>query len=102
MADDRWTHRFNLFDSARALENQVVWLATNQTGTFGSLRFVGNAKVVGPGGDVLDTTGTGPGMALASLDLDDVLGTARRSMFHLRDRRPDLYRAGELVGGARA
>ncbi|WP_299055423.1 carbon-nitrogen hydrolase family protein [uncultured Nocardioides sp.] len=102
VAQDRWTHRFNIFDQARALENQVVWLAANQTGTFGSLRFVGNAKVVGPGGDVLDTTGTAPGMALASLDLDDVLGTARRSMFHLGDRRPELYRATELVGARRA
>ena len=91
LAEDRWTHRFNIFDQARALENQVVWLAANQTGTFGSLRFVGNAKVVGPGGDVVATTGTDAGLAVASVDLEEVLGTARRSMFHLRDRRPELY-----------
>ena len=47
--------------SARALENQVVWVASNQAGTFGSLRFVGSAKVVGPGGDILATTGVGAG-----------------------------------------
>jgi len=91
LAEDRWTHRFNLFDRARALENQVVWVASNQSGTFGKLRFVGNAKVVGPGGDVLATTGVDEGLAVASLDVDEVLGTARRSMFHLRDRRPDSY-----------
>lgn len=91
LADDRWTHRFNLFDQARALENQIVWLAANQTGTFGSLRFVGNAKVVGPGGDVVATTGVDEGMAVASFDLEEALETARRSMFHLRDRRPELY-----------
>lgn len=96
LADDRWTHRFNIFDQARALENQIVWLAANQTGTFGSLRFVGNAKVVGPGGEVVATTGVEEGMAVASLDLEEVLDTARRSMFHLRDRRPELYEAAAL------
>ena len=28
LAEDRWTHRFNIFDQARALENQIVWLPT--------------------------------------------------------------------------
>ena len=91
IAEDRWTKRFNLFDQARALENQIVWVAANQVGTFGSMRFVANAKVVGPGGDVLATTGTEAGLAIAGVDLDEALDTARRAMFHLRDRRPDTY-----------
>ena len=92
LADDRWTRRFDLFDRARALENQVVWLSANQSGTFGSLRFVCSAKVVDPGGDVLATTGTAPGMAVATVDVTAALAAARRSMGHLRDRRPDAYR----------
>lgn len=92
LADDRWTHRFNLFDSARALENQIVWVASNQVGTFGSLRFVGSAKIVGPGGDVRATTGTDGGTAVASLDVRAELEGARRAMFHLGDRRPETYR----------
>lgn len=96
IAEDRWTHRFNIFDQARGLENQVVWLAANQTGTFGSLRFVGNAKVVGPGGEVLATTGTAEGLAVAHLDVAESLATARRAMFHLGDRRPDLYQQADL------
>jgi putative flavoprotein involved in K+ transport len=92
LADDRWTKRFDLFDQARALENQVVWVASNQAGTFGSLRFVGRAKIVGPGGDILAATGTEAGSVVATVDVDSELGTARRSMFHLRDRRPDVYR----------
>ena len=91
LAADRWTHRFNVFDQARALENQVIWVASNQTGTFGKLRFVGQAKVVGPGGDVLDTTGVGDGLAVAEIDIAQALDTARRSMFYLGDRRPDAY-----------
>ncbi|MFY1671439.1 carbon-nitrogen hydrolase family protein [Plantactinospora sp. WMMB334] len=91
LAEDRWTRRFDLFDRARALENQVVWVSANQSGTFGSLRFVASAKIVDPGGDVLATTGTTAGTAIAELDLGRALSTARRSMAHLRDRRPTAY-----------
>jgi N-carbamoylputrescine amidase len=91
LAQDRWTHRFNLFDQARALENQIVWLSANQSGTFGELRFVASAKVVGPGGDVLATTGVAAGLAIAELDVAGALVEARRAMGHLRNRRPETY-----------
>ncbi|SFS96145.1 Predicted amidohydrolase [Saccharopolyspora flava] len=94
LAEDRWKRRFDLFDRARALENQVVWLSANQAGTFGSLRFVGSAKVVDPGGDVLADTGVEAGMAIADIDVGRALEAARRHMGHLRDRRPDTYPAG--------
>jgi predicted amidohydrolase len=91
LAEDRWKRRFDLFDRARALENQIVWLSSNQVGTFGSLRFVGSAKVVDPGGVVLADTGVAPGMAIAELDVAESLRVARRAMAHLRDRRPEAY-----------
>ncbi|MFF1822943.1 carbon-nitrogen hydrolase family protein [Kribbella sp. NPDC058245] len=91
LAKDRWKRRFDLFDRARALENQVVWLSANMSGTFGSMRFVASAKVVDPGGEVLADTGVGAGMAIAELDVAEALELARRSMGHLRDRRPETY-----------
>lgn len=91
LQDDRWTYRFNQFDIARALDNQVFWVAANQSGTFGSLRYVGNAKVVDPGGNILATTLLGSGMAVADVDVDATFRTMRAGMFHLRDRRPDVY-----------
>ncbi|MEU4294826.1 carbon-nitrogen hydrolase family protein [Kribbella sp. NPDC026596] len=91
LAKDRWKRRFDLFDQARALENQVVWLSANQSGTFGSLRFVASAKVVDPGGEILADTGVTEGMAIAELDVELALELARRSMGHLRDRRPETY-----------
>ncbi|SDH07484.1 carbon-nitrogen hydrolase family protein [Klenkia brasiliensis] len=97
LAEDRWTRRFDLFDQARALENQIVWVSANQSGTFGSLRFVCSAKVVGPGGDVLATTGTAPGTAVASIDVGEALAGARRAMGHLRDRRPETYGVGAVA-----
>jgi predicted amidohydrolase len=99
LADDRWTRRFDLFDRARALENQFVWAASNQSGTFGSLRFVASAKVVDPGGDVLATTGVHEGVAMADIDLAAALDQARAAMFHLRDRRPELYEASMSATG---
>lgn len=95
--DDRWSKRFNLFDQARALDNQIVWLASNQTGSFGSLDFVGQAKVVGPGGDVLAVTGVDAGIAVATVDVDKELAAHRQGMCNLRDRRPDVYRLGEWM-----
>ncbi|MCG7597613.1 carbon-nitrogen hydrolase family protein [Mycobacterium sp. PSTR-4-N] len=91
LQDDRWTYRFNQFDIARALDNQVFWVASNQSGTFGSLRYVGNSKVVDPGGNILATTLLGSGMAVADVDIDETFRTMRAGMFHLRDRRPDVY-----------
>jgi predicted amidohydrolase len=91
LAEDRWKRRFDLFDRARALENQLVWVSANQAGTFGSLRFVGSAKVVDPGGEIVADTGVTAGMAIAELDVVQALETARRSMAHLRDRRPETY-----------
>ncbi|MBY8860603.1 carbon-nitrogen hydrolase family protein [Nocardia sp. CA2R105] len=95
LQDDRWTYRFNLFDTARALDNQVFWVASNQSGSFGSLRYVGNAKIVDPGGNVLATTALDSGLAVAEVDVDGTFTAMRAGMFHLRDRRPDVY--GPLV-----
>jgi predicted amidohydrolase len=92
LVNDRWKRRFDLFDCARALENQVVWVSANQSGEFGSLRFVSSAKIVDPGGEILADTGVGAGLAIAEVDVATALATARRSMAHLHDRRPHAYR----------
>jgi predicted amidohydrolase len=91
LVQDRWKRRFDLFDRARALENQVVWVSANQTGTMGGLRFLGQSKVVGPGGDVLARTWAKAGLAVAEVDVDAVIERARLVLHHLEERRPELY-----------
>jgi len=92
MDDDRWKQRFDIYDRARALENQLIWVASNQAGTFGSLRFVCSAKVVGPGGEILAGTGTEEGLATATVDVRAAMAAARGGgMYNLRDRRPEIY-----------
>lgn len=90
---DPQSRLFDLYDRSRAAENQVVWVAANQCGSFGQLRFLGQSKVVGPGGRVLAATGARAGIATAELDVGAEVDRARRTFHHLHERRPDVYRA---------
>jgi N-carbamoylputrescine amidase len=94
VARDRQTRQFNLVDRMRAVENQVVWVSSNQTGSFGGVRHLGHAKVVGPRGDVLARTRTGEGMALARVEPAAAVADARGRLCHLDHRRPEAYGAG--------
>ena len=92
ITQDRQSRLFDLYDCARAAENQVVWISANQTGSMGGLRFLGQSKIVGPGGDVLARTWAKAGLAVAELDVDVEIDRARLVLHHLAERRPDLYR----------
>ncbi len=92
---DRGTQSFDLHDQARALENQVVWVSANQCGRSRSLRFAGRAKVVDPGGEPLAETGSGPGVAMADVDVAGAVSAARRTRCHLSDRRPECYQGAQ-------
>jgi N-carbamoylputrescine amidase len=89
---DRQTQQFDLLDRARAVENQVVWVSSNQTGRLGRLRFVGRAKVVDPDGRVLARTSARAGVALARVDVPQTVNGARSLYSHIGDRRPASYR----------
>ncbi|MBF6148011.1 carbon-nitrogen hydrolase family protein [Nocardia nova] len=89
--NDRQSRLFDLYDQARAAENQVVLASSNQTGITGSLRFLGQAKVVGPGGDILAKTWSKGGLAVADIDVDAEVERARRVLRHLAERRVDAY-----------
>lgn len=101
LTDDRQSRLFDLYDAARAAENQIVWVSSNQTGVFGDLRFLGQAKVVGPGGQTLARTGTKGGMACVELDVEVEVARARRLLHHLVERRPAAYGAAALDEGPR-
>jgi nitrilase len=92
MAQDRQAKLFDLYDQTRAAENQVVLASSNQTGTMGGMRFLGQSKVVGPGGDILARTWSKAGLAVAEIDVAEEIDRARRTLRHLDERRPDAYR----------
>ncbi|SNY66101.1 carbon-nitrogen hydrolase family protein [Paractinoplanes atraurantiacus] len=92
LSQDRQSRLFDLYDCARAAENQVVVVSSNQTGAVGGLRFLGQAKVVGPAGNVLARTWAKAGLAVAELDVEAEISAARRVLRHLDELRPDTYR----------
>jgi predicted amidohydrolase len=95
MAQDRQSRLFDLYDCARAAENQVVLISANQTGAMGGLRFLGQAKVVGPAGNILARTWAKSGLAVAELDVAAEVANARRVLRHLNERRPHAYRVDQ-------
>lgn len=92
MSADRQSRLFDIYDAARAAENQIIWVSSNQTGAMGSLRFLGQAKIVGPGGDVAARTQGKGGMAMADFDIAAEVARSRRTLSHLRERVPASYR----------
>lgn len=92
VSQDRQSLLFELYDRARAAENQVVVATANLTGGQGRLRFFGQAKVVGPDGAIVARSGFRPGWAVADLDVHSVVAAARRHQHHLVERRPAAYR----------
>ena len=89
--DDRQTRHFDLTAAARAVENQVTWISSNQAGVWGPLRFLGRAQVVDPDGVVRARTGARGGLALARLDTRALRARVRAHIDHLADRRPPAY-----------
>lgn len=96
LPNDRQSRLFDLYDAARAAENQVVLVSSNQTGVMGKLRFLGQAKVVGPGGEVLAKTWAKGGMAVCDIDIDAEINRARTVLHHLAERRTDTYWQDDL------
>ena len=98
LQDDRQWRRSELWDRSRAAENSLIVASANQTGTFGTLRFLGDARIVGPTGDPVAATDAEPGLAVASFDVAATLERARRALSPIRDLRPDVYRTAAPIG----
>jgi predicted amidohydrolase len=92
LSDDVQSHHFDLHDLARAVENQVVMVSANLSGRYGSLRYLGQAKVVDPDGRILDRPERGVGaLATAEIGAEQLASPTVRAISHLRDRRPPAY-----------
>lgn len=94
--DDPWLMDANVFDFARALENGIVLVPSYATGD----HMMGHSRIVGPNaGQVFATTGFDEGMAVADVDVEQVITDAKIDVLCgcniVKDRKPALY--GELV-----
>lgn len=77
---------------ARAYENQVFLAYADRCGAEGELNYCGLSCVIAPDGSDLARAGRSEALIIADLDLDQ-LRQSRALNTHLKDRRPDLYRA---------
>ncbi len=102
IAADKQTRHFDVVDQVRAIENQVAWVSTNQTGRWGPLRFLGGSKVVDPDGVVRARTGARAGLAVAPVDVGGEIDALRVHIDHLGDRRPEAYGRPAPTAGARS
>jgi predicted amidohydrolase len=98
--EDRQTRHFDLMAAARAVENQVAWVSSNQAGVWGPVRFLGRAQVVDADGTVRARTCARGGIAVARLDSRAHNSTLRSRIDHLADRRPSAYAASGAAPGA--
>jgi predicted amidohydrolase len=81
-ARDRQARLFDLYDWVRAAENQVVFVSANQAGVMNGIRFLGQAKVVDPSGDIRARTGAKPAVVVAEFDVKAAIAAARLSRHH--------------------
>lgn len=98
MPNDRQARLFDLYDMARAAENQVVLASSNLTGITGTLRFLGQAKIVDPGGNIVAKTWSKGGLAVADIDVDAEISRARTVLNHLRERQVRSYHPSLVQG----
>ena len=75
---------------ARAIENQVYVLATDQTGKKPKFEAYGHSMVIDPWGNILTEAGVGETILYAEIDLDRE-DDIRRQIPCIFNRRKDLY-----------
>jgi predicted amidohydrolase len=100
--DDEPVIKLNtLFETVRAAENQVFYVASNHVGRYEGENCCGNSRIVNPQGVSLSCTNLhDEDLAIAEVDIQNEIKEARLSGAMLgsnllKDRRPDTY--GEIT-----
>jgi predicted amidohydrolase len=86
---------------SRAVENQVFMVAVNRIGSHEEFRFFGHSTIIDPNGEILIEAGEVEVLLTCKLNLERVR-EAREKIFHLRQRRPEIYgfsKTGEFGEG---
>ena len=82
---------WELLNAARAVENQLFVVASNAVERSGDFRFAGGSLIVSPWGEVLASCGETEGMAIATIDPEEV-EKIRRRIPCAQDRNVRVYR----------
>jgi predicted amidohydrolase len=84
---------YDVFDRARAAENECWYLSSDQVGACdqGKLVFYGHSRIIDPLGNVVADTGDSEGIAFAEVPLVNLKRRQWGTMNVFHDRRPDTY-----------
>lgn len=87
---------YDVYDKARALENQCFFLSSNQFGICGQISYIGCSNIVSPSGKILATTGYSEGIAYAEVDIKKAVHIGKTEGFFglnlLKDRNTAAYK----------
>jgi omega-amidase len=75
---------------ARAIENQMYIIATNQVGSDGAYHFCGHSAIIDPWGEIVVEAGETEVLLTATIETERV-AEARQKIPVFKDRRPELY-----------
>ena len=88
--------KYRLFDQARAAENQIFFISSNQFGPCGNGIYFGYSNIVGPDGAILGTTGPREGIVCVEVDLIREIYNGKTLAMEgsnlMRERKPLLYK----------
>ena len=59
---------YKTYETSRAMENQIIFVSSNQTGKTGMIEYFGNSTITDPYGDQLGNTGYEEGIVYAEID----------------------------------
>jgi len=89
---DHWRHLLY----ARAMENQIFIVATNRIGKHGEFSFFGHSMAINPSGEIIVEAGGNE--AILTFDIKiEIIDEARRKVFHLENRKPEVYKKFESI-----
>lgn len=93
---DEAYYYWDLFNRARALENQSLFISSNQIGVTGLTNYFGHSNIVNPRGKIMDTTGCAEGIAYyETKSIKDEIFWGKNHFIglnYLKDRRPSAYK----------
>lgn len=85
---------FDIFDCARAIENQIWIISSNWVGNIGGGQYCGKSNIVDPTGYILATCGQEEKIVYAEVDIKEGIlqNRAERLQTNMRERKPHAYK----------
>lgn len=89
-------NHWEILNQARAIENQIYVVNVNSTGVAGKTIYGGHSSIIDPWGEYLAKGGADEEILTVELDMN-MVDEIRDTINVYNDRRPELYKIGEVL-----